>query len=302
MIEYRWNGVGLNTPDQWEPSALERDGFLLEQEGRPRCELKWRTVQGTFSFEKHMKKLARGHKDVDMQSVPLEATPEGWQQAALGLAESGILIHSFIWQIHGHKGIGAALHNPATGLAVLIQFFVRDDQDAGQVAEVLASFRDYSSGKTMPWAMFGLQARTPADFRLNTFSFKPGSYTVSFWRPKKDRGDRIPAGKGPGTALVFERFAPASVLLRETGLEQWVRDMKDGPASSMELAVDHNMVEWVGASKSSLLRRALGREVISVGRVWTTGSGNAILVVRAEGVLPITQDEFTRICESYELV
>lgn len=302
MIEYRWNGVGLNTPDQWEPSALERDGFLLEYEGIPRCELKWRTVQGTFSFEKHMKRIAKGHKSVDMQSVPLEATPEGWQQAALRLAESGILIHSFIWQVQTHKGIGAALHNPATGLAVLIQFFVLDDRDAEQIADVLASFRDYSSGKTVPWAMFGLQARIPADFKLHTFSFKPGCYTVKFWRDKKDRGDRIPAGKGAGTSLVFERYAPASVLLKGTNLKQWVRDMKDGPAPSMELRVDHNIVEWAGASKSSLLRRALRREVMSVGRVWATGRGNAILGVRADGTLPITQDEFNRICESYELV
>lgn len=304
MIDYRWNGVGLTTPDNWEPSALERDGFLLEDEGKPLCELKWRVVQGTFSFEKHLKRLVKGHKGVDMDGVSLDQTPVAWQEAANTLTQSGLDLHSFIWRTPTHKGIGAALHNPATGLAVLVQFFIATDDDETVAAETLASLRDFSGGKTVPWAMFGLSARTPAGFILDTFSFKPGHYMVRFWRPRSARqAGRLPAGKGPGTSLVFERVAPASVVLRDTNLETWVRDsLEDAPPASIPLEAGAADVRWSGVAKTSSLRRLLRRSVLSMGHVRTTYFGNAILAVRAFGVIPVSAQTFKAISESYELV
>lgn len=304
MPEYIWNGVGLTVPDGWEPSALERDGLMLERDGIPTCELKWRTVEGEFSFEKHLKKLTKQHKGVDMQAVEASETPASWQESLASLTQSGIQAHSFIWRTSTHKGIGASLHNKATGLAALVQFFIVFDGDDALAAEVLASFRDYSGGKTIPWAMFGMHARIPADYVLNTFSFKPGHYTVEYWRPKsgKKKG-KIPAGKGPGTALVFERIVPASVVLKQISLNEWVRDgFENGPSESLEVAASDNVVSWAGVVKSSVLRKALRREQVSAGKAWLPESGNAILAVTASGVVPMTKETFTTICDSYELV
>lgn len=304
MVDYIWNGVGLTVPDGWEPSALERDGLFLEHDGQPVCELKWRTVDGTFSFEKHLKRLARRHRDVDMRGVPDEETPDAWQTSVARLAESGLRLQSFIWKTPAHKGIGAALHNPATGLAALVQFFIRSEADEDVAAEALSTIRDYSAGKTIPWAMFGLTARLPAEFVLDTFTFKPGHYLVKFWRHKSAKhAGKLPAGKGPGTSLVFERFAPASVLLKEQELTSWVSQTLDNaPPDSMSLEQAGSTLSWAGATKSSLLRKALRRQVHSSGRVWTTDGGNAILSVTAVGVVPVPEVVFTPICESYELV
>lgn len=303
MAEFIWNGVGLTTPDIWEPSALERDGFLLEHSGIPVCELKWRSVQGTFAFEKHIKKLAKGNKAAEMHAVPNDETPEGWQQAVARLGESGIRSQSFIWQSGVHRGIGAALHNPGTGLAALVQFFISDDIGETIAADTLATFRDYTSGKTVPWAMFGMSARVPAEFMLDTFSFKPGHYTVKYWRPKSARqGTKLPAGKGPGTALVFERFAPASVLLKTTGLAAWAKEGMEMVPEKLPVTDHGNFITWAGAVKSSTLRTLLRREVRSMGRVWTTGTGNAILSVVATGTVPFDDESFTAIHESYVLV
>jgi len=304
MTEFIWNGVGLTTPDEWEPSALERDGFLLELDGQPVCELKWSVIQGSFSFEKHLKRLIKEHKAVDMRGVSDDETPFAWQEAAARLIESGIVLHSFIWRTSAHKGIGAALHNPATGLAALIQFFTVSGKDETIAAETLASFRDYLGGKTVPWAMFGLRARVPAQFSLNTFSFKPGHYTIKFWRPKTiKQGSKLPAGKGPGASLIFERYAPASVLLKGKEFDQWILDsLEDPPPKAVPMISDTDGVAWAGLSKTSLLRAFFRREVRAMGRAWTTETGNAILIVSTGGVIPIPGDTFTEICESYELV
>lgn len=304
MPEYIWNGVGLTTPDGWEPAAIERDGLMLEQAGRPVCEVKWRTIQGTFSFEKHLKRLAKGHKSVEMRGVAEEATPEAWREASARLVESGIRSHSFIWQAPQHRGIGAALHHPGTGLAALIQFFIDDDESEAVAAEVLASFRDYASGKTVPWAMFGLSARVPASFVLDTFSFKPGHYMVKYWRHKspKQTGKMAP-GKGPGTSLVFQRFAPASVLLKGVGLRDWCGEtLSDDAGIEAGMVSGSDPVFWAGVTETSLLRKILRRESHSCGQVWTTGSGNAILSVHATGSVPVVYDEFTPIHQSYTLI
>lgn len=303
MTEYRWNCVGLTTPDTWEPASLERDGFLLESRGRPVCEMKWRTVKGGFSFEKHLKKLAKGHKGVDMKSVPLHETPLEWRQGVARLTDSGLRLESFLWRLGDLKGIGAILHNPASGLAALIQFFMEGGSN-DTAAEVLATFRDYSSGKTVPWAMFGLKARVPGEFVLDTFSFKPGHYQVKYWRPRAAAArDRLPPGKGPGTHLVFERFAPASVLLKGTTLEEWARaGLEDGVPDALPVEGSSDAIGWHGIDKPSLLRALLRRQRHSMGRVWMSATGNAILVVRTSGAVPLDRDVFKEVCESYAVL
>lgn len=303
MAEFIWNGVGLTTPDGWEPSALERDGLFLGCEGQPVCELKWRTVQGTFSFEKHIKRLSKGHKGVDMHGVPESETPPVWGVAIKRLAESGIRSQSFIWRTQYHKGIGAALHNPATGMAALIQFFISGNEDEAIASEALASFRDYTGGKTLPWAMFGLSARIPVEFNLDTFSFQPGHYMVKYWRPKTAKqANRLPAGKGPGVSLVFERFAPASVLLEATSLDAWMDGaLEEAPPKGLPMDVTPESVLWAGVAKTSLLRAFVRREIYTQGRVWLTGAGNSILSVVTRGNIPLPDELINDIIASYEL-
>jgi hypothetical protein len=304
MTEYRWNRVGLTTPTTWEPSALERDGFLLECEGQPVCELKWKTIQGRFSFEKHIKKLSKGHKNVAIHAVESKDAPEPWRNSVSALEHSGIEVHTFIWSLHDLKGMGAAVHNPATGLAVLIQFFLTSDSSTHTASIVLASFKDFSGGKTTPWAMFGLEARIPSSFALNTFSFKPGYYSVLYWLPKSGKqSDRTPPGKGPGLSLSFERYAPASVLLKETNLMEWIHENLD-PTFPKQLVIKKSAEEvaWQGVAKTSMLRNLFGRSVYEQGRVWTTDTGNAILCVRASGHIDMPEITFKTICESYAVV
>jgi len=303
MIDYCWNGIGITTPPGWEPAALEKDGFLLEDQGRPVCELKWRTIQGRFSFDKHLGKLSKGNKGVTMAAVSLDEAPPVWTEAAERLMASGLQLQSFLWSLDDIKGMGAALHNPATGLAVLIQFFMDGATDA-VAAEVLASFRDHSAGKTVPWAMFGLAARVPAGFVLDTFSFKPGHYTVKYWRPKSAAAnDRVPTGKGPGTSLVFERFAPASVLLKGTTLEAWARATLDGGVpDSLPVVVGSDALAWSGIDKPSLLRAFLRRQRHAMGHVRIVESANAVLAVRAQGVVPLDPQAFKAVRESYAVV
>lgn len=304
MAELIWNGVGITTPDSWEPAAIERDGLVLQYEDLPVCELKWNEIQGSFSFDKHIKRLTKGNKDAALSGVDETDTPQAWNAAIDSLAESGIRTKSFIWKTDVSRGIGAALHNPATGLAALVQFFIYKEEDETRAADALASFRDYTGGKTRPWAMFGLRARIPAEFKLNTFSFKPGHYTVKYWRPGKAKHTgKIPPGKGPGTHLVFERFAPASVLLKETSLSDWTRaSLEDAPPAFVDMTEQGNSTDWSGFAKTSLVRQFLRRSIHTQGRVWTTESGNAILSVIAHGTVFAPEPIFNDICENYEFV
>ncbi|MDD3312927.1 hypothetical protein [Pseudodesulfovibrio sp.] len=301
MTDLAWNGVGLRAPDAWEPASLERDGLLLECGGRPACELKWNVVQGTFSFARHMKRLSRRNRDADILPVDPADTPPAWASAVGGLEDSGLALRSFLWRAGDERGLGAALHHPATGLAALVQFFVRTPEDEDLAATVLASFRDHSGGKTVPWAMFGLAARVPARFRLETFSFKPGRFTVQYWRTRSmRRQDRLPAGKGPGVRLTFERFVPADALLRGRDLADWSREILDLPKRPVPEATPDGLA-WAGVSRTSLLRRLLRREIRARGVVRLAGK-NAILAVTATGSDPVDAAEFDTVVQSYGIV
>ncbi|ADU61299.1 MAG: hypothetical protein KUA35_00080 [Pseudodesulfovibrio sp.] len=338
MAEYIWNGVGLTVPDAWEPVTLERDGLLLGDGLRPVCELKWRTVLGSFSFDKHLKRLAREHRDADVRAVPDDAPPAAWVEAVAGLVRSGLRAQSFIWRAGPHRGIGAALHNPATGLAALVQFFMEDrdrDNDGApgsenreaedRAAHILATFRDHSgpdaerrdpaTRRTTPFAMFGLRGRVPVSFVLDTFSFRPGHYSVRYWRPRRlgqaARDRRITsgmgAGKGPGTRLTFERFAPASVLLKDRTLVAWAATaLADKPVAALPAmesdAGGAAMASWSGPVRTSLARRLLRRETHARGQVWIPPGTNHILVVTATGTDPLPDTTFAAMVESYELV
>ena len=303
MVRVAWNTVGIEVPDSWDPAGLERDSLLLTSDDRPVCELKWNRVQGAFSFEKHLKRLSKGHKGADVWPVDAAETPEPWSEAVRELERAGLRLQSFMWRMGPDLGIGAALHNPGTGLAALVQFFINGEKDEDGAARVLASFRDHSGGRTVPWALFGLQARVPAEFRLETFSFKPGRYTVSYWLPRSKRSQgRLPEGKGPGTRLTFERFVPAGVLLRNTDLPTWLKETLKMPPTPLEAEdLDHGLA-WAGVTKTSLLRKVLRRVHRAQARAWTAQPGNAILLVSAEGTVPVDETTFETIVHSYGLV
>lgn len=303
MTRIAWNGIGMEVPESWDPAGLERDSLLLTKNDRPVCELKWNRVQGTFSFDKHLKRLSKGHKDADVRPVNPEETPGSWVEAVRELERTGLRQQSFMWRLGPDLGIGAALHDSGTGLAALVQFFIAGEGDEDQAARVLASFRDHSGGQTLPWALFGLEARVPAGFRLETFSFKPGRYTVSYWLPRSRRSQgRLPEGKGPGTRLTFERFVPAGVLLRNTDLPAWLRKTLEMPPSPLEAEERDTSLAWAGVIKSSLLRKALRRVRHARGRAWTAHPGNAILLVTAEGTVPVDETTFETAVQSYGLV
>lgn len=304
MVDFAWNGIGLAAPADWEPSAIERDGLFLADGSGPVCELKWNRVQGSFSFDRHLKRLTKGNKNAEVRAVEPDEVPPDWAGAVNRLAESGLRARSFVWRAGENRGLGAALHHPGTGLACLVQFFIRSEADEGPAARVMATLRDHTAGKTMPWAMFGLAARVPADFALDTFSFRPGHYRMSFWRSASGgRSGRAPAGKGPGVRLDFERFAPASALLKETTLEAWCRDrLAHAPPASLPMEGDSGRVSWRGDARTSFLRRALRRVVRTSGRGWLTDAGNAVLAVTATGTVSLAESVFNDICGSFTLV
>ncbi|WP_147819767.1 hypothetical protein [Salidesulfovibrio onnuriiensis] len=282
-----WNGISLDAPPEWEPSILERDFMRLEQDGRPVAELKWRRVQGRFSARKHIRKLDRAFGRADIR----EASPgPAWIEAAESLRASGLGVTLLEWE----DSVGAVLHSPATGLAVLAQF---PRPVAG--APVLASLRDHWGGATMPWRLFGIRARVPSDFLLDTFRFHPGRYGLEFRRPKRSVSvDARPGDfrRGPGASLVLERHAPADAMLAKQGFETWIEENYRKVIVGTETK-DTNMIYWKGIQKR-FLRFSLRHQ----GRVWRDPAANAVFAVYAHGEQDIAEATFNQICNDYGAV
>ncbi|WP_243544939.1 hypothetical protein [Pseudodesulfovibrio tunisiensis] len=297
MARIAWNGISLSLPRGWEIAALEKNGFLLHADQRPTCEVKWEQISGAFSFDKHLRKLEREFRETRLQPVDKGETPQVWADAVTRLEWSGLRLQSFSWNTESERGLGAIIHNPDTGLAALIQFFLHKETDTSPAARVLFSFRDHLAGKTRPWTAFGLNARLAGDWRLHEFSFHPGHFSLLFHRSPDNRET---PGKKRGTFLLLQRHAPASVLLENSTLEHWVRTVHaELLPKRQNLETERETISWAGETLASPIRRLLGRDEFSRGRVWLPPETSAILSVAAYGRVKISKREFSEICDRY---
>lgn len=282
-----WNGISIRAPLEWEPSILERDFMRLEQDGRSVAELKWRRVRGRFSVRRHIRRLDR--KSGGAQIREFSPGPD-WEAAAEALRGSGFAVTLLEWD----GAAGAVLHSPATGLAVLAQF-----PQTAEGASVLASLRCHWGGTTMPWRLYGVQARIPTDFLLDTFRFQPGRYCLEFRRPRRRVATEVKPGdfrRGPGTSLVLERYAPADVMLAKQDFSSWI-EINYRKVIVGEEQQNSDMIDWIGRQKR-FLRPALRH----CGRVWRDRAANAVFAVRAQGELELAPAAFNRICNDYGAV
>lgn len=283
-----WNGISLRVPQTWEPSVLERDFMRLEEHGLPVAEAKWSRVSGSFSVERHIRKLKRRFRGADIRVA--SPGPE-WDESAELLRQGGLQTTILQWE----SVVAAIIHSSSTGLSLLLQFLKTNEMSPA----TLASVRDHWAGKSLPWSLFGLRARIPSEYLLDTFSFKPGHYSLRFRRPKRNLAiDAKPQDlrRGPGAELTLERYAPADVMLAKQSFLGWAKE-NYRKAIVGEKIFDDNVLSWIFFQK-----RFLRKEICHQGRVWQDSRANSIFSVVSKGSLSLSESEFLRICDEYGAV
>jgi hypothetical protein len=254
-----WNGIRLEVPADWDPARIGRRFLLLEDADGPALALRWEPIAGRFDPEKTLQNLSRAvGTDAQLRS---EAPPPLWKKAVTSGKGPSPEVSGFRWQ----DGAGLLLYWSGIPIAALAGFYGDPPPAAGPV---LAAIRPVFDRPTLPYFLYDLHARVPADLNLDRFRFVPGAFELAF--------------SGGGTRLRLYRWGPASMLVGGDGLAAFARQrIPSVPANAAE---DGGTLQWETGLGGPLGKLVPGnRPRFEAGRVWRLPGPDRLLGVVAAG-------------------
>lgn len=293
--ELGWNGIRLSIPSAWEAGRIAERYLLLESDDFPVLELKWKSIKGKFSTEKHLKRLKSEYqKQLAGHEISPWAVPKNWCDALQSHEMTG-----FQWEGRLFAGKGLILFCKDCRCATLLQFYERLDNKKDRLnrihqGEILSSFHDHSANGLYLWSVFDIRTILPEHFKLFRHSFSPGAFELTF-----DTGIY---------RISFYRWSPASVILLESDLQGFAEKVFpfkscrpvsgfSGRVETMELESFPPLSFW------RKWRRKLRKQpIFKWARVWHVSNANRILAVKAESDKPMDFELLDSICSEYGLI
>lgn len=298
---FAWAGFSLRIPESWEPVALEKDFVRFENDRGPRLECRWQHTQGTYRLDKRLNKAASQVKRAAaIRTGSDEApVPKPFKRALDKLGKHGFQTRTFAWTDRAAQTSlpGALLHHAESDIALMLRTFP-DPQpgDAEELAHTLSTARCHPQNGERPWSVFGLRAVLPGRLTVKTFSFKPGHFRIEFIC-------------GKHTRLSLERLGPARLVLKDSSLQDWAGSFFKGlnltAATQTESASGWIVLgrSWPRGLSAWILRHfGIGRRRPFRLALALADEESKILSVRMEGPVPLTDEEFDKVCSSYEVV
>lgn len=190
--ELRWDGLRVMVPADWEPVVLDR-GFirLADQDGQS-VELRFAPETKRFDPARDGRRLLRA---AGLKQTALEPCREQWCRE----------IHADV--LHGDRL--RVLRFRDTVVAVLFSSLPPSEALRG----LLTSLDWTPPDSWRDWACFDLRFETPPQALLARARFQPGAFRIGFTLGR--------------SRLVFERLAPAEVLLAGKTLSSWLMSRLD---------------------------------------------------------------------------
>lgn len=297
-----WNGLSLTAPAHWEPAVVDNCYLRLDADHGPAMELKWERGLTMYSMERRIKILKKRFSQAQF-TTSAAARPQPWNPAVKTLEQRGFVVRGFAARpLDGgpqSEECGLLAYSAKAELALLLRF-PPSGLSAQTQADVLSSLRAHPPEHVTPWSVFDFRAKIPGDLPLNHATFRPGHFRLCFGLP----------GRPPGAELIMDRLAPADVITRDKGLEQWAsnfyskqgitnetkdreREYKGWPSASWSrLAGRGRFAAWVGA--------VMGAPGDVLVRAWTPAGSNRILAVIMRSPLPGDLQLFEQLCRDYE--
>ncbi|MBW1981498.1 MAG: hypothetical protein JRJ12_09765 [Deltaproteobacteria bacterium] len=289
-----WYGMEIEVPGSWEVSRLGRRYFQLDDGDGPVFELKWWQPTEVAGPEVYLKKLARQWQKAwaitfEQQELPGSRHPNlpGFEAAA------------FVWQKAELRGQGVIVSCGTCGRVTLMQFYERQGSRCFAWKDrVLSSFRDHWQESFVPWAVYGIRLSVPECFELLDHQFQPGHYCLHFRCGREE--------------LLFSRWSPANVLLRDNDFQQWFvsilkdsRHIEKNDVKSLQF-LSAPCLQWQHASAAGWLARLRTRikkaSLYRWVRVWHLLNKNQIIGVEGRSLQPLNLEFLDEMCRNYEVI
>lgn len=204
-----WQGWQLDVPARWNPVRIEGDwkqGYvLLADLHRPRLGIRWSTPENLRTFDP-----AQWSKRAMRQEVGQLAADEAREHP---MADDRCWRASMLYVEPKPPGrdVWLAYSTPSRRAIEIVYHAHR--RDRALVETVLPGLRDMPENcNPMPWAIFDLTCRVPAEYLLARHQLSAGDLQLCFAATRGRRG---------GT-LDVRQIAPATLALSRQPLQRWL--------------------------------------------------------------------------------
>lgn len=271
-----WDGLRVKIPAGMEPVVLDRGFVRLAGADLPVLDLRFGPEKAPFNPDKDGPRLLKASGIGDTILSPFRAS---WARRLRG----------DVWAAPSDGPRLFILH-PTEKKAVVAALFSASPPPA-LLRPILESLDWTPADVWRSWRCYDLRLETPPHAVLGKASFRPGAFRLEF---------SIARSK-----LVFERLAPASVLLAETALEAWL-DKKILREHGRELRISSSEPSQTRfADPTSPWRRILAGLPFNPGQirggVRHDEAGNKILILTERGRL-IPAPDFERTFAAYATI
>ncbi len=208
-----WDGITVRVPADWNIGAISHEqegGYLrLDDEERPRLEIKWSSPDGFVDLEetvdKYLKQIQHSRKrgqpeiEIDRETKVISRRKAGKDS-----------LETFAWSAE-QNAYGAAWLCKRCGRVVITQVIgSADDQNLPELAQkVIATVTDHPSGEWTTWAVYDFVAEIPQDFKPDKQKMMAGLIQLSFVRDTEK--------------ITVARWGMANVALRHQTLDEWAQ-------------------------------------------------------------------------------
>ncbi len=271
-----WDGLRVTIPAGMEPVILDRGFVRLAGANLPVLDLRFGPEKAPFNPDKDGPRLLKAS---GIGGTKLSSFRASWARRLRG----------DVWAAPSDGPRLFILHPTKKKAVVAALFSAPPPPDL--LRPVLESLDWTPSDAWRSWRCYDLRLETPPHAVLGKASFRPGAFRLEFSIAR--------------SRLVFERLAPASVLLEETALESWL-EKKILREHGRELSIDSSdPTQARFADPASPWRRILATLPFNPGQirggVRHDEAGNKILILTERGRL-IPAPDFERTFAAYAAI
>ena len=269
VMKLIWDGLQVQIPEKMEVAILDHGYIRLSEPQGPTIDLRFAAGQRPFAADRDGKRI---QKAAGLVPEVLARYKEPWADAL-----PGTLFHSsrlFILQFRQTASI-VAIHFSMLPLLSLVK-------------QLVTSLTWFPLMAWRPWSCYDIRFQTPPNYALKTARFQPGRFQLGF--------------SSAGNKLIFERLAPANVLLGKSGLSDWLKsNLPDAARSTTTiLAKSETEVDFMQPASSlyKILPWLPGLRPALSGKIRHIPESNRLLILTHQGK-PLQEATCRRIHDSY---
>lgn len=193
-----WDGLRLQIPQTMEPTTLDREFIRLSGPELPTIDFRFAPGKDIFDPHKDGRRLLHA---AGLLQETIEPCREPWAHALPG----NLYNCSRLYVLQFRESLGV--------VAILFS----EPPPADMVQGIINSLNWFPPGTWRRWCCYDITFEIPPDYTLQKAVFNPGRFHITFTLGRK--------------RLIFDRLAPANVLLNTTDLITWCRqNQRYGPA------------------------------------------------------------------------